>query len=252
MKKKIISGMTGALALLLIAGCRVTTPAPISDANAKALPEPISYYGDVELFEVKSTPLAVMITSAAASEETFVAEILKTCLNKSDVISVSHGKPCDLQININSTYRELTPAPQCRLSHILAISVAASDGTTLLPVWEHKTEALQAYAALNIAKSKLQPQINESIKLWEKNHFSKEAGKILSASVVRFKMSRKLIELNQFRFEEDLRSVLNKLRKIDGVVEVRMIEADKETRIASFRVLYRGNISLKDVIQKQK
>ena len=74
----------------------------------------------------------------------------------------------------------------------------------------------------------------------------------MNASVVRFKMSRKLIELNPIRFEEDVRAVLNKLRKIDGVVEVRMIESNKETRIASFRVLSRENISFNDEIQKQK
>lgn len=252
MKKNLISGTTGFLTLLLVAGCRVTTPTPITDANAQPLPEPISYYGDIELFEVRNTPLAVLITSSAASEENFVAETLKTCLNDSNINSVSPGKPFDLQISINSTYRELTPAPQCRVNHMLAISVASSDGTKLLSVWEHKTEALQAYVTLNEAKSKLVPQINESIKLWKKNHFSKEAGKILNASVVRFKMSRKLIELSPIRFEEDLRLVLNKLRKIDGVVGVRMIEANKENRIASFRILCRGNISLKDVIQKQK
>ena len=252
MKKKMISGTTGVLALLLIAGCRVTTPGPVADANTKALTEPISYYGDVELFDEKSTPLIVRIAPATASEDTFGVETLKNCLNRSNVKSVSLGKPCDIQISINSTYQELTPAPQCRLSHVLAISVASADGTPLLPVWEHKTETMQAYATSSAAKSKLKSQINESIKLWGKNHFRKEAGSVLNASVVRFKMSRKLIELNPIRFEEDVRAVLNKLRKIDGVVEVRMIESNKETRIASFRVLSRENISFNDEIQKQK
>ena len=252
MKKKIFSGVTGLLASVMIAGCRVITVSPVADANAKALPEQISYYGDVELFEVKRTPLAVMITSPAASEENFVAETLKTCLDKSNVICVSPGSPCDIRISINSTYRELTPAPGCRLNHILAISVASADGTQLLPVWEHKTEALQAYATLNAARAKLKPQINASIKHWEKHHFSKEAEKVLNASVVRFKISKRLIELDPLHFERDLRAILNKLRKINGVVEVRMIEAERRTRIASFRVLYRKNISLKDEIQKQK
>ena len=252
MKKNLISGAVGALTLLLVAGCRITTPTPIADENAKALPEPISYYGDVELFDEKSTPLVVMVANSPDAEETYISETLKSFLNKSNINCVSAGKPCDIQININSAYSELTPVPQCRLSHILSISVSACDGTKLLPVWEHKTEALRAYSTLAEAKAKLTPQIKDSIKAWEKNNFQNEAGKFFKASIVRFKMSRKLIELNPIRFEEDLRSVLNKLRKLNGVVDVRMIEANKESRIASFRVLYRDNLSLKNEIKKQK
>ena len=74
----------------------------------------------------------------------------------------------------------------------------------------------------------------------------------MKVSVVRFKMSRNIVELNPIQFEKDLRRVLNWLRKINGVVDVRMIEADKESRIASFRVLYRKDIFQKERLKKQK
>jgi len=252
MKKKLLAGAAGTFAMLFVTGCQVTAPAPVADVNADALREPIAYYGDIELFDEKSTPLLVMVRTPFASGEIFLAETLKNALNKSDVNCVAAGKPFDIQIYINSGYNELTPVPQCRLEHILSISVAAADGTGLLPVWEHKTETGRAYPSTADAQKQLKPLIIESIKNWEKNNFSNEAGKVLKASVVRFRMSRKLVEVNPVSFEKDLRTVLNKLRKIDGVVAVRMIEADKDSRIASFRVLHRNDLSIKNEIQKQK
>ena len=252
MKKSLFSGAAGLMTLFLVAGCQVTTPAPIADNNSAPLPEPISYYGGIELFDEKTVPLAVMVKSAAAAEETAFAETLKNILNKSNVISVPDGKPCDIQIIVNSDYQVLTPAPQCRLKHTLAITVAAADGTKLLPVWSHKSELQQAYPSFADAKNKLDPQIKESIKAWEKNNFVSDAEKAFKVSVVRFRMSRRFIELNPIQFEKDLRIVLNKLRRIDGVDDVRMIEANKETRIVSFRILSRKNMSLKNEIRKQR
>jgi hypothetical protein len=252
MKRSFFTGATGILALTLFAGCRVATPAPIADSNVKALPEPISYYGEIELFDEKSSPLAVMVSAPAASDETSLAEYMKSVLNKSDITCVQPGQPCDIRISVDSSYQELTAAPQCRLSHLLTIAVSAPDGTGLQPAWEHKTETTQAYPTTADAKNKLLPLIKENIRAWEKAYFSNEAGKVLKVSVVRFKMSRNIVELNPIQFEKDLRRVLNRLRKITGVVDVRMIEADKESRIASFRVLYRKDIFQKERLKKQK
>ena len=252
MKKSLISKTAGVLALLLMAGCRVATPTPAPDDNTRPLPKPFLYYGDIELFDEKITPLAAMITTTAASDEISLAETLKNSLNRSNIICVSPGSPYDIQISINSAYQDLTPVPQCRLSHILSISAAAADGRTLLPVWKHKTEVNQAYKTSVEAKSKLRPAINESIDLWVGSRFGGEVKNVLRVSVMRFKMPRKLIELDPVYFEKELRTVSNKLRRIDGVIDVRIIEADRVNRIASFRVLYRGNGLLRDIIKKQK
>ena len=65
---------------------------------------------------------------------------------------------------------------------------------------------------------------------------------LIDVSVLRFKTTRKFIEFDPYLFETDLRVLLNELRKIDGVLAVRMIEADKEQRIASFRVVFRKDM----------
>ncbi|MBQ9775749.1 MAG: hypothetical protein IJW17_06895 [Lentisphaeria bacterium] len=252
MKKMFFSGAAGAFALLAAAGCSVLTPKPLADANGEALPEPVSYYGDIELFEEKNVPLAVTVISSAASEDVSPAETMKSALTKFDVNCVPYGKPSDLKINVDSVYQEITPAPKCRLSHLLSISVSAADGTKLLPTWEHKTEVQQAYANNEEAKAKLRPQINESVNVWVKNYFNKSTENVLKVSIVRFRLSRGVGELDPLRFEGDLRKVLNRLREINGVADVRMIEADKKNRIASFRVLYRKDVFLKKQIQKQK
>lgn len=250
MKRRLFSGTTGILALLFAAGCRVTVPAPTPDENAKPMPEPISYYGGIDVFEKKSSPLMVKVTAPAASDEISLAETMKGVLNKSNVNCVLPGAPCDIQISVDSAYKELTAAPQCRMSHLLTISVSSPDGVMLSPRWEHKTAMAASCSTAAEAKAKLRPQINETIREWGKNNFSNEVEKNLKASVLRVKMSRSLIELNPIRFEEELRTVLNRLRKIKGVVNVRMIEANKDTRIASFRILYRDDIFSKNRKQK--
>ena len=47
------------------------------------------------------------------------------------------------------------------------------------------------------------------------------------------------IARGQYIFEDDIRVLLNKLRKLNGIVSVHLIETDKSERIASFRVVYR-------------
>lgn len=242
----------GALALMLFAGCRTVTPAPVADANAEGIQENIYYYGDIELFDESSTPIAAAITTTDADGENAFAAALTSALQYSGVTCVTPDKPCDIRINIKSDYNELIPAPQCRMNHILTIFATYADGRKLLPPWEHKTEHQQPYPTAAEAKAKMVPQICRSIKSWGERNFNSPAEMFLQASVVRFKLSRKLIELNPIRFEEELRSVTAQLRNIRGVVFVRMIEADKANRIASFRILHRGKISFKNQFRKQK
>lgn len=251
MKKSLISGIVGSMALLSLCACyKVMTPQPIADANAAGLGESISYYGDIELFDEKAAPLMVLVTAPAASKDGSFAAAVKDALTSSSVNCVAPGTPYDIKLSVKSDYQELTPAPQCRMSHLLTISVDAYNGSKLQPSWSHKTETLQACTSAVAAKNNMKPQIEEVIKDWEKNHFSNEAGKLFKVSVVRFRTSRKVIEFNPTRFEKDLRVILNRLRRFNGVVDVRMIEADKENRIASFRVLYRQDILGKNKIKK--
>ena len=250
MKKHLIAGITGSVAILtLLTGC-VTEPNALENPNAPAKSEPLSYFGSIDAFEERSVPLAVAVTVQPSSDSLPLADTLTNTLNKSDVQCVAAGQPFDVQIAVNSAYSELTPAPQCRLFHRLTISVADTAGTMLLPIWEHKTDTIQAYSSLTEAQTALRGQINESIRLWEQSKFRNEAGRCLKASVLRYRMSRPLIDLNPIRFEKDQRYVLNRLRQIPGVVTVRIIEADRNTRIASFRIVYRNDLMLKDYFRK--
>ena len=252
MKRILVTGALSVFALLLTVGCEVTIPQPIADGNSPALPEPISYYGDVEFFDEKRAPLSVSVTEAAGAEALFLADTLKKALANSGINCVAPGKNCDIRLTIDSGYRELTPAPQCRLAHQLSISVAAADGRRLQPVWQHKTETVQAYLTADAAKAGMKSQISKSVELWQQKKFDREVTSALKVSIVRFRMSRGLVELDPIRFEKDLRIVLNKLHQLKGAVDVRLIEANKETRIASFRILCRNGVSLRKQIQDQK
>lgn len=252
MKKNLISGIAGSLTVLMLSSCvGLMNPEPVEDPNAKPLNEPVSYYGDIEMFDEKTAPLMVKITSPVSSDDASLPEVMKNILQSSDVNCVHPGIPCDISISVNSAYHELTSAPSCRMRHLLSINVAAADGTVLLKKWEHKTETAHAYPSAADAKSKMKGMIHEAIREWEKNNFRNEAGKLFKVSIVRFRTSRSLIEFNSVRFEQDLRKILNRLRQIKGVVDVRMIEIDKANRIASFRVLYRNDVFLKNMIRKQ-
>ncbi len=252
MKKNLFTAMTGVLVLLIFAGCRVMTPPPVIDPNPQPIPEPLRYYGDIELYKEQRVPLAVMISASVAADEISFAETLKNALNNTDINCVAQGAPFDIQIRMNSIYKVLTPAPQCRLNHMLEISVANADGVKVLPLWQHKTEALKSCATAVEAKTLMKPQIEESIREWNRNYFRKEAGKVFKASVLQFRTSRKLIEFDETRYEKDLGHILYRLRRLPGVVNVRMIFSDKANRVAAFRVVYRSDIKLYEQMKNQK
>ena len=252
MKKNLFTVMAGVLALLIFAGCRMMTPPPEIDPNPQSVPEPLRYYGDIELYKEQRVPLAVMITASTAADEISYVDTMKNALNDSDINCVAQGVPFDIQIRMNSIYKVLTPAPQCRLNHVLEISVANADGVKVLPLWQHKTEALKSCTTAADAKALMKPQIDESIREWNKNYFRKEAGRVFKVSVLQFRTSRKLIEFDDTRYEKDISHVLYKLRRLPGVVNVRMIFSDKANRVAAFRVVYRSDIKLYEQMINQK
>lgn len=252
MKKNLILCSVCAITGILLQGCVLVTPQPIGESNAPEIAVPMYHYGNITLFEELRVPLQVAIVPAASMNEPSLIAAMQKYLQQSDVKCAAPGAPCDVRININSIYRVLTAAPQCRLSHTMIISTTAADGTKILPERKWQAENQQAVATEALAKAKLLPLIDRNIQLWERNYFRKETGKRLKVTILRFKMSKNLIELNPIHFERDLINVNKRLRSIKGVSNVRMIEVDKKTRLVAFRVLHHSNVNLKYEINKQK
>lgn len=237
--------MTGILSihlLLLLTACAPEPVQPLTDPNAPPLKEPVTYSDRVQLFDEKRYPLAVRLIPSLSADGQYFNETLKKVLQDQGIDCVLPGKPYDIQIRLDSAFQKLTPAPQCRMSHILTLSVTAPNGTRLLPVWSRKTEMTRAYSTEEKAKNKLLPRINANIAAWGKIDFRNNVAKNLRVSVVRFRLSHKLIELDQKRFEKEQIQILNRLRRIKGVADVRMIEASRKNKTASFRVLFRSDI----------
>ena len=242
MKKSLIPCTVCILVFMLLQGCTLVTPAPINDTNANNIAVPLHKYGDITLFEQLRAPLQVAVTAPGTTEDTALINTMRKYLQQSDINCTAPGAPFDIQISINSKYNVLTPAPNCRLSNVTAISVSAPDGTKISEDWQRKTENQQAYATAELAKAKLQSAIEKNIELWEKNYFRTEAGGRLNVVILRFKMSKRWIELDPIHFERDIMKVNKNLRKTENVADVRMIEVDKENRIVSFRVLCVDNV----------
>ena len=196
------------------------------------------FRSDMVMFSETNTPLVVQVTNTPDSDETALAGFAESALQQADVKCSAPGVPCDICVIINSDCRKITSAQQCRLSNRITITVAAPDGTKLLPDWDQKSETLQGYSSEAKAREAMLPQLNAAVNEWQSSYFRKNVANRLKVAVLRFKTSRSLVEIDPIRFEKDLRSILNSLRKIDGVADVRMIEADKQNRIASFRVVY--------------
>jgi hypothetical protein len=244
MKKNLILSTICMAVFMLLQGCTLVTPQPITDDNARGVPVPMHTYGDITLFEELRAPLQVSVRA----EEPALLNTMKKYLQQSDVNCTAPGAPFDIQVNVNSMYTELTPAPKCRLSNTTIISVSAPDGTKISEDWKKKTANQQAFATADIAKAKLKPMIAKNIKLWEQNYFRKEAGGRLNVAILRFKMSKSWIELNPIQFEKDIMEVNKNLRKIENVADVRMIEVDKATRIVSFRILCIDYVNFKKAL----
>lgn len=249
--KRMILNLTACIAAVMyFTGCAYTPPA-IKDPNATGKPVPIPAFAtDIILFDYQAVPLSVAVNNAFSTDEAALAATLKGLLQQTDVNCVAPGTPSDIQINVKSEFEELTPAPNCRLSHTLSVAVASSKGAVLSASWQHKTDSLNAYSTLAQAKNKMMPQINKNLKFWEANKFRTSSGTIFKATILRFRTSSPLIEVNPFTFEEDIRKITNKLNTIPGVIEVRMIESDKADKLASFRVIHDSKTAILAEVNK--
>ncbi len=245
MKKNLFLSTICMAVFMLLQGCTLVTPQPLSNDNARGVPVPMHTYGNITLFEELRAPLQVSVTT----EDPALINTMRKYLQQSDINCAAPGAPFDIRVNINSMYHELTPAPKCRLSNTTIISVSAPDGTKISKDWKQKTVNQQGFATAEIAKAKLKPMIAKNIKLWEQNYFRKEAGGRLNVAVLRFKMSKAWIELNPIQFEKDIMKVNKHLRKIKNVADVRMIEVDKKSRIVSFRILCIDHVNFKNALK---
>lgn len=247
MKKTTYHVLLGAVALTCLAcGCAVH-PGPLANPNSQPLPEPIRVWGDNELFEESKTPLAIRVVNAPTSEEFSLSQRLQGSLNTFSSRADESNAPCDLQIMVDSDFREIAPAPQVRMYHLLTINTASADGTQLIDNWQHKSECAEAFTSAEECKTKLLNSAANSMNDWVRKSFFTQTGQLLEVSVVRFRLAKYLIDLNFYRIETEQRAVLNKLRSTPGVCNVRMIEFDADKRIASFRVLYRKDMLPKGI-----
>ena len=243
MKTRILCSMTITAVAVLFMGCAMH-PEPVLNANAAPISEPIHFpiiWGDNELFEEKNAPLAVRVVPSVASQENKLSEHLKARLNNAYIRSVESNEPWDMQINVNSEFKQIAPAPQLRMYHLLEIGITTPDGLPLFPTWGHKSEVAEAYSEEEACRNKLLYSATRGIDNWMKNIFKTGNGQAFRVSVLRFRITHYLIDFNFARMETEQRKLLNQLRKINGVCNVRIIESNYKNKIVSFRVLYRRN-----------
>ncbi|MBE6402795.1 MAG: hypothetical protein E7039_03610 [Lentisphaerae bacterium] len=241
MKKQTFGTMAITALMLLGCGCAVT-PDPVPNPNPNPLPEPIHFpiiWGDNELFEEKNTPLAVRVVPSVASHESRLCSQIKERLNNSYSMSVEGNTPCDMQVNVHSEFKVIVPLPQLRMYHNLEIGVATPTGEPLYSVWQHKSEVAEAYSSDDACRNALLASAMRGVDNWMKNIFTPGGNQTFAVSIVRFRIAYYLVDLNFSRMETEQRTLLNKLRKIKGVYDVRIIESNAKNRIVSFRILYR-------------
>lgn len=225
----------------LLCGCGVVTPPPISDANAPAIAEPISFWGEWYLFSEQPDTLRVKIRNNASDAiiGSNIAEHIERNIAKYNAAAaLKESESCDVVISFESKYKEMTAAPKCRMYNTTAIEIISSKGEKICSAWENKTESQSVFPDASNAQKAMSPAILNGVDTWLNHTFADIAQKQLGVSILRFKMSKSLIELDPNSFEKEFGQILSMLRKIDGVREVRLIEAEKNDRIASFRVVF--------------
>lgn len=229
-------------ALLFCAGCGVITPQPIANPNSGPLPEPVSYYGETQLFAENKDKLRIKINTNLSYSDPRLAEHAVSMLKDVDYATVGNGEPFDIQLTVKSSFKQITPPPQCRVRHTLQINIASAEGIQLFAPWSRYTESNVVRPTFAEAQAGLMPTVNKHLESCIRNAVISDGRAILDVSILRFKTTRNVIEFDPYLFETDLRLLLNKLRKIKGVLAVRMIESDKKQRVASFRVVFRKDI----------
>ena len=248
MKSHYLTLILSAFAMLLASGC-VSYSSPVNNPAAAPMPEPIRAWGANELIEERNYPMIVRIVQNDTADTNTLSDQLQKSLSGFSVQTAVGNTPCDIQIMLKSDFKEIAPLPQLRMYHNLEIATADANGIQLLPPWTHKSELAEAFSSADACRSKLLRSASNGVASWVRDVFTGNADAKMAVSVVRFRLAKYLIDLNFYRIETEQRELLNALRKINGVYNVRMIEFDADNRIVSFRVLYRKDRLPQGIVQ---
>ncbi len=228
----------------IIGGCRQIPPVgPLSlDPNDPGLTEPLPFYSDWFVFS--ETPDVFRVKLRTHVSDTVlgsrITEYMKGRIAKYNASVVkTESEPYDAIVSVDSKFRELTGAPKCRLYNITDISLLSARGERLCPPWEKKIDTSKVFASSVDGQRSFQPFIEQLIDTWADNQFERFAFRQYGVSILRIKTTREeFFEEDVYAFETEIRMFLDSMRQIPGVQEVRLIEADRLGRIASFRVVY--------------
>lgn len=235
MKHTTILLCASALSLLSCA-CNSVTPAPIANENGQALAEPIPFYRGMQVIEEKNVPLCYALP---ASGDCRIADQVKTALRRSNATLVTAGSPSDVQLQVTHSLKNLkisTPTPQTRYALGVQVTMNLAPGGARQVLWQTEVSDQKAYTSAETAQNALIQQLASAL---DKEDLLANAERTLGVSVLRIAASRELVEINSGKFDTEISQTLSTLRKINGVMNVRLIEADNANRIASFRILYR-------------
>ncbi len=242
MKIATLTSITGvSIILMLSSACSVMYPQPLEDANATLqAAEAIPYYGNWFIFEEKNDPLRVKILVNAPDEQLLntASEYLESNMTKYNALPVRHtNESHDIAISSDVKFNEITQPPQCRMDGIITFTIYSNGERIVAPV-EYKIEAQNAFDTKEQAKVYLKNNIHKPLNSWLENSFSILTSKQIGNAILRVKLSRDIIELNPVKVEQDIREIMNLLRKTNGIRAVRTIELNNRERIASFRILF--------------
>ncbi len=226
---------------VMLSGCSVFYPGRLSDRNGNAVPEPIPVYGDSFLFSETRDDFRVGIRSNAS--DTVAAAGIATYLSGNVAkygakTELQESTPRDIEISFESKFKEVTAAPKCRMYNTTSIGIVDPDGQVIAAMQSKKSESQETYADALAAKNALIPAVLAGVDNWLAHTFKHVTEQQLGVSVLRFKASKSLVELDVNRFEKEYAEIAGKLRNCNGIRNVRVIEADKGNRIVSIRVLY--------------
>lgn len=215
--------------------CHYVAPTPLENENAPALVEPLPFYRNMQVFSEKNVPLCYTVSASGSSQ---IAELVKNSLRRSNAVLVEAGTPCDLQLKVSHNLKSIkitSPTTQTRYSLDARVTMNFPTGGTSRVLWQTEVSDQKAYSSAEAAQNALTTQLEAKLNGKE---LLANAERTLGVSILRIATSRDMVEFDANRFEADITTALNELRKINGVLNVRMIEADKNNRTVSFRVLY--------------
>ena len=221
---------------LLCGACNYVAPTPLADENAPAIVEPLPFYRSLQVFEERSVPLCYTVT---ASDNCPISGLVKNSLRRGEAVLAKDGSPCDVQLKVTHTLKNIkisTPVPQTRYMLNVQIFMNAPRVSSQQLLWQTEVSDQKAYASAETAQAALTQQLGSVL---DTKALLADTERSLGVSVLRIATSRNLVDFNANTFETDVRSALDEVRRINGVLNVRMIEADKNNRTVSFRVLYR-------------